>query len=120
MQTNYMSHGEGFLLVYSIDSHSSFEELAQLYEQMLRVKDSFPMIVVGTKCDLEFQRQVPTGGACRPLGPVRSELTDAAREQRAGHWLSDWGVRLLRPLPRSVSTLTRHSLGLWERLRSTR
>ena len=62
-----MRHGEGFLLVYSIDNHSSFEELAQFYEQILRVKDrdSFPMIVVGTKCDLEFQRQVPTSGTCQ-------------------------------------------------------
>jgi GTPase SAR1 family protein len=64
MREHYMRHGEGFLLVYSIDNHSSFEELAQFYEQILRVKDrdSFPMIVVGTKCDLEFQRQVPTSG----------------------------------------------------------
>jgi GTPase SAR1 family protein len=64
MREHYMRHGEGFLLVYSIDSHSSFEELAQFYEQILRVKDreSFPMIVVGTKCDLEYQRQVPTSG----------------------------------------------------------
>ena len=64
MREHYMRHGEGFLLVYSIDNHSSFDELSQFYEQILRVKDreSFPMIVVGTKCDLEFQRQVPTSG----------------------------------------------------------
>jgi len=76
MREHYMRHGEGFLLVYSIDSHSSFEELAQFYEQILRVKDrdSFPMIVVGTKCDLEFQRQVPTSGTYRFLGDVRSAL----------------------------------------------
>ena len=57
-----MLHGE--VLVYSIDRHSSFEELAQSYEQIPCVKDgdSFPMIVVGTKCDLEFQEQVPTSG----------------------------------------------------------
>ena len=67
MREHYMRHGEGFLLVYSIDSHSSFEELSQFYEQILRVKDrdSFPMIVVATKCDLEFQRQVPTSGTYR-------------------------------------------------------
>lgn len=84
-----MRHGEGFLLVYSIDSESSFRELDVFSEQILRVKDkdTFPMIVVGQKCDLEcaiillfdherlsdmdsyfltwiprYQRQVPTSG----------------------------------------------------------
>ena len=62
MGEHYMLHGE--VLVYSIDKHSSFEESAQSYEQTPCVKDRdlFPMIVVGTKCDLEFQKQVPTSG----------------------------------------------------------
>ena len=59
-----MKYGEGFLLVYSIESRQSFNELEIFYQQILRMKDSvsFPMIIVGTKCDLEFQRQVPSSG----------------------------------------------------------
>lgn len=61
-----MRPGEGFLLVYSIADRNSFEELEVFYEQILRVKDRehFPMIVVGTKCDMEFDRQVPNSGTC--------------------------------------------------------
>jgi len=59
-----MKYGEGFLLVYSIESRQSFNELEIFYQQILRMKDSetFPMIIVGTKCDLEYQRQVAASG----------------------------------------------------------
>jgi GTPase KRas protein len=69
MREHYMRPGEGFLLVYSITDRSSFQELEVFYEQILRVKDKdfFPMIVVGTKCDLEYDRQVDSSGACRHL-----------------------------------------------------
>jgi GTPase KRas protein len=67
MREHYMRPGEGFLLVYSITDRSSFQELEVFYEQILRVKDKdfFPMIVVGTKCDLEYDRQVEGSGAYR-------------------------------------------------------
>lgn len=60
MREQYMRTGEGFLLVYSITSRNSLEELQSFYEQILRVKDSdqVPVIVVGNKCDLEIERQV--------------------------------------------------------------
>jgi GTPase KRas protein len=60
MREQYMRTGEGFLLVYSITSRNSFEEISTFHQQILRVKDkdSFPVIVVANKCDLEFERQV--------------------------------------------------------------
>ncbi|QRV74743.1 Ras-like protein, 24 kDa [Ceratobasidium sp. AG-Ba] len=60
MREQYMRTGEGFLLVYSITSRNSFEEISTFHQQILRVKDrdSFPMIVVANKCDLEYERQV--------------------------------------------------------------
>jgi len=63
-----MRTGEGFLLVYSITSRSSFEEVATFHQQILRVKDkdSFPVIVVANKCDLEYERQVGMNGAWMP------------------------------------------------------
>jgi len=60
MREQYMRTGEGFLLVYSITSRSSFDEISTFQQQILRVKDRdyFPIIVVGNKCDLENERQV--------------------------------------------------------------
>lgn len=64
MREQYMRTGEGFLLVYSITSRNSFEEISTFHQQILRVKDrdSFPMIVVANKCDLEYERQVGMNG----------------------------------------------------------
>ena len=64
MREQYMRTGEGFLLVYSITSRNSFEEINLFYQQILRVKDvdKFPMVVVANKCDLEFERQVGMNG----------------------------------------------------------
>ncbi|KAI8804532.1 ras-like protein 1 [Cladochytrium replicatum] len=60
MREQYMRSGEGFLLVYSITSRSSFEEIQMFYQQILRVKDRdwFPVVLVGNKCDLEAERVV--------------------------------------------------------------
>lgn len=60
MREQYMRNGEGFVLVYSITSRLSFEEVNTFYQQIRRVKDrdSFPMVLVGNKCDLEGDRQV--------------------------------------------------------------
>ena len=59
-----MRTGEGFLLVYSITSRNSFEEISTFHQQILRVKDkdSFPVILIANKCDLEYERQVGMNG----------------------------------------------------------
>jgi len=64
MREQYMRTGEGFLLVYSITSRQSFEEITTFQQQILRVKDKdyFPMVVVGNKCDLENEREVTRSG----------------------------------------------------------
>ncbi|SGZ57722.1 CIC11C00000003223 [Sungouiella intermedia] len=60
MREQYMRTGEGFLLVYAINSRTSLEELQVFYEQIQRVKDvdNVPVLVVGNKSDLEIERQV--------------------------------------------------------------
>ena len=60
VREQYMRNGEGFLLVYSITSRMSFDEISTFYQQICRVKDRdyFPMVLVGNKCDLESDRQV--------------------------------------------------------------
>lgn len=64
MREQYMRNGEGFVLVYSITSVRTFEQVQKLYDQIARVKDldSFPVILIGNKCDIEQDRQVPTHG----------------------------------------------------------
>ncbi|SCU81711.1 LAFA_0C06700g1_1 [Lachancea sp. 'fantastica'] len=60
MREQYMRTGEGFLLVYSVTSRTSFDELMTYYQQILRVKDAdyVPVFLVGNKSDLEDERQV--------------------------------------------------------------
>ncbi|KAK7101407.1 ras-related protein Rap-1 [Littorina saxatilis] len=60
MRDLYMKNGQGFLLVYSITAQSTFNDLQELREQILRVKDTddVPMLLVGNKCDLEDERVV--------------------------------------------------------------
>lgn len=60
MREQYMRSGEGFLLVFSVADHASFEELYKFHKQILRVKDrdEFPMLIVGNKADLDHQRVV--------------------------------------------------------------
>ncbi|KAJ3030590.1 UNVERIFIED_CONTAM: Ras GTPase [Siphonaria sp. JEL0065] len=61
MREQYMRTGEGFLLVYSITSRHSFEDISNFHAQILRVKDRdryFPCVLVANKCDLEQERAV--------------------------------------------------------------
>lgn len=70
MREHYMRTGEGFLLVYAINSRGSFHELTGFHEQILRIKDQdwFPVVIVGNKCDLEYERQINTSGTYDGLG----------------------------------------------------
>jgi len=67
MRDLYMKNGQGFILVYSITSQATYNDLTELREQILRVKDTdkVPMVLVGNKCDLEDDRVVKkdTGSA---------------------------------------------------------
>lgn len=62
MREQYMRSGEGFLLVFSVTDHASFDEMYKFHRQILRVKDrdEFPMLMVGNKADLEHHRAVST------------------------------------------------------------
>ena len=60
MRELYMKQGQGFLLVFSLTSMSSLHELAELREQIIRIKDdeNIPLVIVGNKSDLEEDRVV--------------------------------------------------------------
>ncbi|KAJ5104963.1 hypothetical protein NUU61_002310 [Penicillium alfredii] len=65
MRELYMKQGQGFLLVFSITSMSSLNELSELREQITRIKDDekVPLVIVGNKSDLEEDRAVPRARA---------------------------------------------------------
>ena len=54
-----MQGGEGFLIVFAINSRDSFDEVT-IRDQVLRVKDAdkVPMVICGNKCDLDNEREV--------------------------------------------------------------
>eukprot|EP01092_Planopodium_desertum_P011124 TRINITY_DN50755_c0_g1_i1.p1 TRINITY_DN50755_c0_g1~~TRINITY_DN50755_c0_g1_i1.p1 ORF type:complete len:201 (+),score=38.01 TRINITY_DN50755_c0_g1_i1:23-604(+) len=60
MRDQYMQGGEGFILVYAINSRDSFEEITPIRDQILRVKDmeKVPLVILGNKCDLEREREI--------------------------------------------------------------
>merc|ERR1711982_34493 len=62
MRDLYMKNGQGFVLVYPIIAPSTFNDLPDLREQILRAKDmdDVPMVLVGNKCDLTDQRAIST------------------------------------------------------------
>jgi len=60
MRDLYMKTGQGFLLVFSITSRASLQELVTLRDEIIRIKDdeNIPIVIVGNKADLVDQRQV--------------------------------------------------------------
>ena len=53
------SEGQGFILVYSIASRSTFERLEIFRQSMRRVKRGDPIfMLVGNKCDKTYEREV--------------------------------------------------------------
>ncbi|KYQ96777.1 Ras GTPase [Tieghemostelium lacteum] len=60
MRDQWIRSCESFIIVYSVTSRTSFDQVALFKEQISRVldRDQVPMMLVGNKCDLESQRQV--------------------------------------------------------------
>lgn len=62
MRDLYIKNGQGFVVVYSITSHQTFQDIKNMKEQILRVKntENVPILLIGNKVDLEHQREVAT------------------------------------------------------------
>ncbi|BFZ00387.1 hypothetical protein BsWGS_03426 [Bradybaena similaris] len=60
MRDLYIKNGQGFVIVYSITSIQTFQDIKTMKDQIQRVKGvvRIPMILVGNKSDLESQREV--------------------------------------------------------------
>ena len=66
MRDQYMRTGQGFLIVYSVTSPSSFHEVSQFRDQILRVKDAdnVPIVIVGNKVRQRCSRVVLNVAPC--------------------------------------------------------
>jgi len=63
LRDQYMKTGQGFLLVYTITTMTSYEAAGKLRTQILRIKEDhqdIPIMLVGNKLDLEEERSVST------------------------------------------------------------
>uniref|UniRef100_A0A915I063 Uncharacterized protein n=1 Tax=Romanomermis culicivorax TaxID=13658 RepID=A0A915I063_ROMCU len=60
MREQYMRTGDGFLLVYSVTDRDSFDQIAKVYSQIVRIKDrsDYPTILMANKVDLQEKRLV--------------------------------------------------------------
>ncbi|KAN0008714.1 hypothetical protein ACTFIU_009443 [Dictyostelium citrinum] len=60
MRDQWIRSCEGFILVYSVTSRSSFDQIQFFREQITRVLDreDVPIMMIGNKIDLEDERQV--------------------------------------------------------------
>lgn len=59
LRDQWVREGQGFILVYSIASRSTFERLEIFRQSMRKVKRGEPIfMLVGNKCDKTFEREV--------------------------------------------------------------
>eukprot|EP01118_Nematostelium_gracile_P018237 TRINITY_DN8048_c0_g1_i1.p1 TRINITY_DN8048_c0_g1~~TRINITY_DN8048_c0_g1_i1.p1 ORF type:complete len:151 (+),score=51.55 TRINITY_DN8048_c0_g1_i1:124-576(+) len=63
VRDDYIKNGEGFLCAYAIDAHDTFDEVFNIHQHILKVKETKDVVFVicGTKSDLESSRMVTRG-----------------------------------------------------------
>ena len=112
MRDLYMKNGQGFVLVYSITAQSTFNDLQDLREQILRVKDTedVPMVLVGNKCDLEDERVV---GKDQGLNMARQFNNCAFMETSAKAKIGVNDVSIVRPQYLMWCWMVVGLLGFW-------
>lgn len=62
MRDLYIKNGQGFVIVYSVTSQQTFQDIKNMQEQIIRVKgtDKVPILLVGNKIDIHHLREVST------------------------------------------------------------
>jgi GTPase KRas protein len=77
---NWIRDSDGFLIVYSIASRSSFERVNSFMEVLRMVKDKnyMEVVVVGNKCDVDTQREVSTVEGERAVGAMGAMFLEAS------------------------------------------
>ncbi|RGB34856.1 Ras2-like protein [Rhizophagus diaphanus] len=80
LRDQWIRDGEGFLLVYSISSRSTFERVERFRDQISRVKDTedVPLMLVGNKCDKITEREVSREEGMNMARKLRCEFIESS------------------------------------------
>ena len=68
MRDLYIKNGQGFIIVYSLSSRQSFQDVKVLREQIIRVKgnENVPIVLAANKCDVQgVEREVTSEEGCK-------------------------------------------------------
>ena len=87
LRDQYMRSGNGYVIVFSITSTTSFLEANTFREQLYRVLDKdessvIPIILAGNKCDLENERQVQKADAQKLADEWKIEYIEVSAKNR--------------------------------------
>ncbi|KAJ3426875.1 ras gtpase-related [Anaeramoeba flamelloides] len=60
MRDQFINSGEGFLIMYSVNSRESFEQLPEVLKQIKKAKDknNRAVVIIGNKIDLKRKRKI--------------------------------------------------------------
>ncbi|KAK2940802.1 putative GTPase HRas [Blattamonas nauphoetae] len=60
IQDQYVEKGDGFLLVFAVDSEPSFKDIQQLHDRIMTVKEQshFPILICANKDDLDTSQHI--------------------------------------------------------------
>ncbi|KAJ3082791.1 Ras GTPase ras2, partial [Quaeritorhiza haematococci] len=80
LRDQWIRDGEGFLLVYSITSRSTFDRVERFKEQITRVKDTdkVPLMLVGNKCDKIAEREVSKEEGIHMAKKIKCEFIETS------------------------------------------
>jgi len=109
---------EGFVIIYSIISRISFEQVSVFKEQVMRVKDAekLPIMLVGNKCDLEDRREVETHEGEHLAKVIGCQFKEASAKTRENVEESFYDlVREIRKIPGDNDKLLKK---LWKQERN--
>ncbi|GAA5822280.1 hypothetical protein JCM10212_004282 [Sporobolomyces blumeae] len=99
LRSQWIREGDGFLVVYSTTSRSSFLRIREFIQQITRVKDSdrVPIVLVGNKVDRINEREVDTEEGTQLAKSLGCEFVETSAKTREGLELAyHTAVRLIQ------------------------
>lgn len=80
MRDQHLQSGEGFLLVFAINDKNSFQEVKQLRESIVNLRNTskVPFVVAGNKCDMENAREVDKNVALQWCQSVKAPYMETS------------------------------------------
>jgi len=100
MRDLYMKSGQAFVLVYSVIAQSTFNDIVDIREMIIRIKDreDVPIILVGNKIDLADMRVISTEQGRQLAEKLGTMFIETSAKHRIN--IEETIVQLLRNTPR--------------------